>query len=750
MGHSDQPHRATMVLSVTSVHVSGCGDHVLIGRDEAGAIARALLPAGNTPRLPSNGEAWRLTGTIVEHAQFGPQLHAELGLPLIPRGQAIIRHLATDKRFPGVGWATAERLWGYFNEQLFDVISQRNVAALATLIGAEKSVTIIEGFGLLDEEVEVYRWLDKYGVSPRVAGAAARIWGKNAIARIGADPYAVTLLETWADVDARALRLGVALDDNRRQLAAVDEALSAGFRAGHMASRRTAVAALVRNYLAPWRGDPEAAINAAISSGRVTLTEQGLLQSLACCFMERTIVEAVTERASRPARTIDRNIIETAIAMTECEAGYTLTEAQKQAVTMAATRSVGIITGGAGTGKTTVVRAILAVLEAAAALRSTTESEDYVQVQVALAGRAARRIAEATGREACTLSKLIHDIEVAGRRISRGTVIFDESSMLDTPSVYRILSQLPSEIDLLFVGDPAQLPPIGPGLPFHAMAASSALPRTVLDVVHRQNDATGIAAIAGAVRVGCVPQFGHFNANFPLQNGVHLVPASSADIAEKTMAIFRAMCGRPPRSGRTADLHSLDVQILAQTRLGPAGSKNLNQIIEREYMAHQRPIDGWGLSVGSKVLWLKNDYEKAPRRDSAGKLSMDPETGKQSYAGFMNGSIGTIEAPCEKGAWVKFDNGAEDVISEKDLVNLTHGWAINVHKAQGSAFKRVIIPVTRSKLLDRALIYTAITRGIQTVVLVGDPSLIEQTISNEPRRTLSPAGNSEPAMQFRL
>jgi len=123
-------------------------------------------------------------------------------------------------------------------------------------------------------------------------------------------------------------------------------------------------------------------------------------------------------------------------------------------------------------------------------------------LQVALAGRAVRRISEATGRPASTLSRLVHDIEDAGHRIEAGTVIFDESSMLDTPSIYRVLAQLPIEVNLIFIGDPGQLPPIGPGLPFHTMVKARGIRSVALDIVHPQADATGIPAVASAVRTG--------------------------------------------------------------------------------------------------------------------------------------------------------------------------------------------------------------------------------------------------------
>ncbi|UZD70989.1 ATP-dependent RecD-like DNA helicase [Brucella sp. JSBI001] len=655
-----------------------------------------------------------------------------MALPLVTKGRAIIRHLATDKRFVGIGWATAEKVWERFGETIYSIIRDRDLKAVADVVGADRAIAIVDGFGMLAEEVEIFRWLDRYGVSPRVAGAAARLWGLGAIDRIKADPFTMTLLEPWKDVDARALRLGVALDDPRRLTAAVEEALAIRFRTGNMASPSPVLKPLVKRLLAPWSGDPASAIDLALASSRVVSPTPDLLQSRACRFMEEEVARQVSERVGREVPAFDGKLVVDAIAKVEEEIGYALTDAQREAVYMATSCGICVISGGAGTGKTTVVRAILAALEAVRDSLPASQRQGVEHLQVALAGRAVRRISEATGRPASTLSRLVHDIENAGRRVQSGTVIFDESSMLDTPSIYRVLAQLPIEVNLIFIGDPGQLPPIGPGLPFHTMVKATRIPSVTLDVVHRQDDATGIPAVASAVRSGKSVALRRFDPNVALSPGVYLFPATKEDVAARTLAAFRAMCGRVPAYGRTAALHDMDVQILTQVKNGPAGSKELNRAIEIEYMARQANVEDWGLSVGSKIMWLKNDYSKAPQLDADGSPLLDKVTGEPVCSGFMNGSLGVVTKPHPKGAWVRFDDGAEDAVTAADLEKVTHGWAISVHKAQGSAFRRVIVPLVGSKLLDRTLLYTAVTRAVETVVIVGDPEVLRRTIEEPP------------------
>ncbi|OLP43819.1 AAA family ATPase [Rhizobium oryziradicis] len=728
----ERSEQSSWELSITSVHASRFGDHVIIGRDETEQLRRALVLSKRSPRDPAVGETWRVTGSIQLHPEYGPQLHAEVALPLVTKGRAIIRHLATDKRFVSIGWATAERVWERFGETIYDIIRDRDLKVLAEVVGADRAIAIVDGFGMLAEEVEIFRWLDRYGVSPRVAGAAARVWSLGAIDRIKADPFTMTLLEPWKDVDARALRLGVALDDPRRLMAAVEEALAIRFRAGNMASPSPVLKPLVKRLLAPWSGDPATAIDLALAKGRVVSPSPDLLQSRACQFMEEEVARQINERIGREIPGFDGKLVVDAIAKVEEEIGYALTDAQREAVFMATSCGVCVISGGAGTGKTTVVRAILAALEAVRDSLPASQRQGIEHLQVALAGRAVRRISEATGRPASTLSKLVHEIEDAGRRVRAGTVIFDESSMLDTPSIYRVLAQLPIEVNLIFIGDPGQLPPIGPGLPFHTMVEASGIPSVILNVIHRQDEATGIPVVASAVRIGKAIDIRRFDPNVAMAPGIYIFPATNEDVAVKTMAAFRAMCGRVPAKGKTADLHDLDVQILTQVKNGPAGLKELNRAIETEYMARQANVEDWGLSVGSKIMWLKNDYSKAPELDTEGKPVVDKLTGDPICAGFMNGSLGVVMKPHPKGACVRFDDGAEDVITTADLEKLTLGYAISVHKAQGSAFKRIIIPVVRSKLLDRTMLYTAITRGIETVVLVGDIDLVNDVIATSP------------------
>ena len=728
---------ATDEITVTSFHASPLGGGILIGRGKSARLRRAVLSPEVATRDPDRGETWRVTGPEREHPDYGRQIHADVALPLMPTGRTIVRYLATNPRFEGIGWRTANRLWEALQGRLYDAVAGGDVEAVACVIGAERAVRVVQGFGLLTEEVEVFRWLDRYGVSPRTAAAAADLWGRGAIARIEADPYALALLEPWRTVDARALRLGLSLDDPRRLLAAVDEGLSQRYRLGHTAATASELQARLWNLLG-FTGERLGAhaIEMAVEAGRVIRHADGLLQSRAAWFMEREIERMIAERLARETQGPSLADLEAACAEVERATGHVLSLRQREAVHMAVSSPVSVLCGGAGTGKTSSVRAVLAASERRRAALPPRDREGFEHPQVALAGRAAKRIAEATGREASTLARFLRRLEVGGRPPRRGLAILDEASMLDAPSVYRTLVALPPEVDLLFVGDPGQLPPIGPGTPFHQLARSPAVPNVTLDTIHRQSSATGIPRVAQAIREGRMPDRPRFDPDRPLDPGVFVLPASQDAAGAAALSAFRAMAGPPPAPDAVDGLHGLDIQVLCALKNGPSGFREMNAAIEAEWMAHQPRIHVWGLSVGSKIAWLRNDYSKAPLRDMQGEPVVDPATGKPVCAGFYNGSLGVVRRGTERGAWVEFDDGAADEIRQHDLEKLALGWAISVHKAQGSGFRRVIVPIARSRLLDRSLIYTAVTRGIETVVLVGDMDLLRAAVEAPPRASV--------------
>ena len=369
--------------------------------------------------------------------------------------------------------------------------------------------------------------------------------------------------------------------------------------------------------------------------------------------------------------------------------GLQLNAAQYRAVEMAVHHPLSVLTGGAGTGKTAVLRLVHDVAERAG----------VPVLQMALSGRAAQRLRTATGREASTIAAFLR---AAALRLvdpaSEPLIIIDESSMLDLPLTYSLVRALPARARLLLVGDPYQLPPIGFGLIFHVLAASPSVPRVELVEVHRQAQSSGIPQIAHAVRHGVVPSLPDF-AGYAC--GVNFIDAADDAIMDNLVRVLTEWRGCD------------DVQTLGAIKRGANGIRAINATMHAYASATRKKLEGWDLAEGEPIVYLVNDYEK----------------------GLWNGSLGRIDhvvSTAGKRAMACSLDGVEHELLEQDFQHVDLAYAITVHKAQGSQFKRVIVPVTRSRLLDRTLIYTALTRGIEQVVFIGDRNAFEGAIIATP------------------
>ncbi len=726
-------------MQVTSFHDGTWGGGVMIGRDVAAPdrMVRARIARRVLPRRPVSGEVWRVTGATATYPVRDPatglidhleHVDAAWAAPTAPRGAAIRRWIARNPSIAGVGEGYAERLWDAFGDRLYDLIRARDVRALAAVLDVAKASTIVDAFGLLLDEVTALQELDGMGVDGATASAAVRLFGADAARRFRADPYTMTLIEPWAKVDAAALTSGVELADRRRLVAAIEVAAAQAFRitgsnlGGNTVVTRDGLVRRVQAMLRPAR--PELAVHAlemALSTGVLREVAPGRYQARGPELMEREVEAAVAARLARPRPRLDRAAVAVAISEVEHASGLVLEPEQREAVLTALGAGFAVIDGGAGTGKSTIVKA---VLHAHARLGRGE------MVQVALSGRAAKRLADATGHPAMTVYRLQKDLETGRRTMRRGLLVIDEFSMVGTPDLWQILTAVPADVDVLLVGDPAQLPPIKAGNPAQAFCASPVVPRVTLRRVHRQAASTGIPAVAQAIRNGTLQDLPSFDAGEPDRPGVFVLPCPQAGVPGQVMRAFAALTGLqegavPPRA--VAAAHEADVQVLAMTRHGPAGAAEMSDAVERRWLIGQEAIHDWGFRVGSKLLWVRNSYDR-----STGRRRAD---GREETVDLMNGALGVIRRPTRAGAWVAFDDGIKAEVLRHDLGDLLRGWAVTVHKAQGSAFRTVIIPVVRSRLLDRAMLYTAITRAQVTVVLVGDVDLMRQAIEAPPRVT---------------
>ncbi len=725
----------TAVVEISSFYAGPFGGGVALGETGEAPFkkgVRARIPAHVLSRTPISGEVWRITGAMKQYPIFDHHQQKEIlvehilatwASPLVPGGSAIRNWIAKHPNIRGVGKAYAERLWDAYGSNLYHLLRQRDVNALAKVLDYRKAVAIVDAFGLLTDEITAFEELDSLGLDSRTARAAMRLYGTGAGTRFRENPYLLTLLEPWKKVDAAALASGLLPSDERRLLAAVDTAIAAAFRtSGHNFGGHTVVS---REYLSKYlvallqasvRNASEVAIDLAIERGILVVVGEDRYQGRASWHMERQIEEAIAARLSYPRSPINKAIVEVVVSDIEREGGFKISPEQRDAVHLALSSGVAAINGGAGTGKSTIVKAIM---------RSAQRLSNGDYVQIALSGRAAKRLREATGYEALTIYRYLKEVESGRIEVQRGLLVIDECSMVSTPDLWQILAATPTAVDVLLVGDPGQLPPLKAGNPTAAILASKTVPRVTLSVPFRQSETSGIPQIAHEIREGRPPIFREIDLRSTVERGVEILSCDSKDVPTNVEKVFEILTGYSPPA--TSDrhaverIHKADVQILTMTKNGPAGSIEIGNAIEQKWMLAQQTIYDWGFRVGSKILWTKNSYEH-----DVG-MGRDGET-----VDVMNGALGIVRRQTSAGAEVLFDDDTFVEILRADLDRVLRGWAITTHKAQGSAFRKVIIPVVRSRLLDRAMLYTAVTRARHHAVLVGDPDVIHEAIVRVP------------------
>lgn len=603
-------------------------------------------------------------------------------------GETIVRHLAEEPAFEGIGYATAAKLWKAFGDELYALLGNGDVARLTKVLGVDRAEKLVLAWKEKLAEGDVVVWLDEHGFDARLAKKIIRLWGAEAAAKLRDSPYAMMALADWAVVDAAGRRIGINPNDPKRLVAAIEAVLYARLDQHHTwIAHRDLLAAVGRLLRCP-PAKAEEALATAVSH-RAAIPIAGGFQAAGAHMMERYVAERIRTMLAEPAMgdLIAREVSDEELHawLDRQDLGVTLDDEQREAVRIAVQERCGIVRGGAGVGKTTVLKAVAL---ACAAFGRTTH-------MMALAGRAAVRIGEATGWPASTIAAFLKGVEA--RTIALGPeslVIIDEASMLDLPTMYRILRSLPDGCRLLLVGDPGQLPPIGFGLTLHALVDRKLVPMVELTRVYRQTEATGIPAVARAVKAGDLPEL-----------------PSSVDVRSGGVALIRsAEISADQIVDVIADLggFSDDLRIVSAVKAGPAGTEALNARFHNIFAVGRRRHPTRRLAEGEPAMFLRNDYQRDLR----------------------NGSLGRVTAIEDGKVTVNFDGNEHELVGPA-LDDLVLAYAITVHKAQGSSFKKVVIPIQKTRLLDRSLVYTAITRATDLAVMVGDPAVLRQALGRD-------------------
>jgi len=574
-------------------------------------------------------------------------------------------------------------------------------------VGSVRAGRLLSSFLAAAPVYEVVELLVPAALDPRLASRLHDQLGPPAARLLREDPWLLLGVPgvTIADADqlARAAIPGVTRDDPRRARAIVGFLLARDARDGHTVSPRTDIEAALRPFAA---GEPGAAVDAAVAHGSVIpagTDGQELLGLARYAQAEATVAQGIARllATGRP------------IEVDSESDPFDLDEAQRSAVEHALRAGVSVLTGGPGTGKSRTVAALVALAERAG--RS-----------VALAaptGRAAKRLEELCSTPASTLHRLLgaqprtrgEEVSFAGGfarnrdwPLDEDVVVVDEASMLDVELANALLIACSDGTHLLFVGDPAQLPSIGPGQVLADVIDSGVAPVTPLRTLYRQAEGGTIARLATSVREGTLPPV-----NDPSREVVIVAARGSADAARR---VTQLVTDSIPR---VLAIPAHQVQVVTPIHRGSAGTHALNVALK----AQLNPGDGsHRFDVGDRVVATANHLEAEP-------------------FGYANGEVGVVaEVDPDGTVTVEFASGPAEV-KGKALADLLHGWAITVHRAQGSEFAGVVVvlPPESVTMLSRPLVYTALTRAQRhlSVVHAVGPALARavRTVGAEPRRT---------------
>jgi exodeoxyribonuclease V alpha subunit len=668
------------------------------------------------------GESLRLRGRWASHPQYGRQFQVEAYDTVLPATIQGIRRYLGSGLIKGIGPKMAERIVDHFGQATLEVIEQApgRLVEVAGL-GPKRTAMITAAWEEQKAIKEVMVFLQGVGVSTSLAVRIYKTYRDDAIEVVRREPYRLAG-DVWGigfkTADQIARSLGIPHDSPQRVKAGLQFALSQATEDGHcylpdgeLVEQATGLlgvdAELARQSLEELiheEGVVAEPLPAQLSSGVPEGTGRAVWL-VPFHRAERALASGLLRLLDAP---VDRlpwfQAVDWPVALDwlRQSTGMALAPEQEAAVRLALTERVAVLTGGPGCGKSYTVRAIVALARAKGAKI----------LLAAPTGRAAKRLAELAGLQAATLHRLLQ-LRPGGdaafdrdRPLDADLVVVDETSMLDVLLANKLVKAVPPGAHLLVVGDVDQLPSVGAGEVLRDLLAAERLPRVRLTRVFRQAQQSGVVTNAHRINAGQHPVT-HGLADFFL-----FPEEESEQVADLVVDI---VANRLPRR---FGLNPADVQVLCPMHRGPAGAGVLNERLQaaltpaREGLAERR-FGGRVYRVGDKVMQIRNNYDKGT-------------------AGVFNGSVGVITALSLEDSELRvlLDEDEEVAYGFDELDELTHAYAVSIHRSQGSEYPCVVIPLTTSAwmMLQRNLLYTAVTRAKQMVVLVGSRRALAKAV----------------------
>ena len=695
------------------------GYTVLRLTDESG---EAVTVVGTFP-YAAVGESVIVSGEWTTHSVHGRQFKASFAQRLMPtEAHAIYEYLAGGA-VKGIGPATASLLVGRFGDRTLDVL-ENDPEQLAGVKGISltKARQMTESFRRQAGVRRLMEYICSFGLRPILAMRMYKYYGDDALELLRENPYILASAHiggSFAEADALALQTGVEGNSRNRVKAAVLFELRHNTGNGHCFIPREKLGAVTAELIGVLPEEAEESIGELVESGLIDYEE---IAGCRACYLPE-LYEAERDAAARLAklsqsRCEEKADLERLIEELERRQGIRYAALQRQTLRLALENRIVVITGGPGTGKTTSIRAILALFDALGLKTLLT----------APTGRAAKRMTELTGREAATVHRLLgakfaEDGEKVvftkdeEDRLDCQAVILDECSMVDILLMDALLRAMPPAARLVLVGDADQLPSVGPGNVFSAILRSGVVPAVRLTEIFRQNEDSRIVRNAHMINRGEHPKLSENAGDFFRLR--RLEAGGSVETITELCAV---------RLPGKMNISPAEIQVLSPTRRGELGTVNLNRRLQAALNppAKEKREKAFGDAVfreGDRVMQIRNNYD----------LLWFTADRKQNGLGVYNGDIGTVAAidPDAETLTVDFD-GHLAVYGFDMLTELEHAWAMTVHKAQGSEYRAVILALAPSAqmLLTRDVLYTAVTRARELLILVGDDATAYRMIDN--------------------